>query len=182
MSKTILPIFSSRSFIISDLTFRSWVYFLHGMKTYSNLILLHVVCNYNVSNCIMHFCLLILYLFYVLGNCINCVNCFLHFLHSIFKSSEHLYYHYSEFSLRRLLISSSFIWSCEFLPCPFICVVFLCLFIIFFFFFLTCSTWGLLFPGFRVVLFLPFDFCPCREMLVGWLVLISCWGWLVSVF
>ena len=35
------------------------------------------------------------------------------------------------------------------------------------FFFLTCSTWALLFPGFKV----PFDFCPWREMLVGWFVL-----------
>ena len=32
----------------------------------------------------------------------------------------------------RLLNSSSFIWSCEFPPCSFICVVFLFLFIIFF--------------------------------------------------
>ena len=32
----------------------------------------------------------------------------------------------------RLLISSLFIWSCKFLPCSFICTVFLCLFIIFF--------------------------------------------------
>ena len=40
-----------------------------------------------------------------------------------------------------------------------------------FFYFLTCSTWGLLSPGFRVVLDLPFDFCPWRETLVGGL----CW-------
>ena len=132
MSKTILPIFSSRSFIISDLTFSSlvWVYFLHGMKTYCNLILLHVVSNCNFSNCIIHLCLFILYLFYVLGNCINCVNCFLHFLHSIFKSSEHLFLIIIlNYLSDRLLISSLFIWSCEFLPCSFICGIFLCIFI-----------------------------------------------------
>ena len=77
----------------------------------------------------------------------------------------------------RLLISSSFIWSYEFLPYAFICTVFLCLFIFLsFFLFLTCSTWGLLFPGFRAVLVLPFDFFPWREMLVGWIVWISGWG------
>ena len=43
-----------------------------------------------------------------------------------------------------------------FLVCSFIGVVFLCLFIIFF---LTYCVWGLLFPGFKVELFLPFGFC-----------------------
>ena len=43
-------------------------------------------------------CLLIRYFFYVVGDCINCVECLLHFLHSIFKSLEHCYYQYSEFS------------------------------------------------------------------------------------
>ena len=55
---------------------------------------------FNFSNCIIHLCLLILYFFYVLGDCINCVKCFLHFLHSISKSLEQLYYHFSEFSFR----------------------------------------------------------------------------------
>ena len=47
-------------------------------------------CVFNCSNCVIHLCLLILYFFYVLGDCINYVKCFLHFLHSILKSSEHL--------------------------------------------------------------------------------------------
>ena len=54
---------------------------------------------------------------------------FLSFFHSIFKSSQHIYYHYFDSLSVRLLLSSSFIWSCEFLPCSFICAIFLCLFI-----------------------------------------------------
>ena len=65
----------------------------------------------------------------------------------------------------RLFISSSFIWSCEFLPCSFICAVFLCLCIIFFF--LNCSTWGLLFPGFSVVFLLLFLVFALGR--IGWL-------------
>jgi len=112
MSRTILPIFSSRTFIISDLTFSSfvWVYFLHGIKTYSNLILLHVVCNYNFSNYIIHLCLLIIYLFYVLGSCINCVNCFLHFS-ILFSSLQNIIIIIIlNYLSDRLLISSLFIW------------------------------------------------------------------------
>ena len=55
-----------------------------------------------------------------------------------------------------LPISCSFIWTSVFLVCSFICVVFLCLFIIF----LTYCVLGLLFPSFRVEFFLPFGFCP----------------------
>ena len=58
----------------------------------------------------------------------------------------------------RLPISSSFIWTSVFLVCSFICVVFLCLFIIF----LTYCVWGLLFPDFKVELFLPSGFCPSK--------------------
>ena len=67
--------------------------------------------------------------------------------------------------LGNLPISSSFIWTYVFLVCSFICVVFLCLFIISI---LTYYVWGLLFPGFKeswilslkkVEFFLPFGFC-----------------------
>ena len=44
---------------------------------------------------------------------------------------DHLYYHYSDSFSGRLPISSSFIWSGGFLPCSFICCVFLCLLILF---------------------------------------------------
>ena len=57
-----------------------------------------------------------------------------------------------------LPISSSFIWNSVFLVYSFICVVFLCLFIIIIF--LAYCAWGLLFPGFKVEFFLPFGFCP----------------------
>ena len=81
----------------------------------------------------------------------------------------------------KLLTSSSFLWSCEFLPCPLVCAVFLRLLYFFIFSFFQLARLEV-FPGFRVVLLLPVDFCPWREMMVGWFVLISCWGWLVPVF
>ena len=52
------------------------------------------------------------------------------------------------------LISSLFIWSCEFLPCFFICPIFLCLP----FFFLTYCIWSLLFPDLRDISLLPLVF------------------------
>ena len=170
MSRTILPIFSSRTFIISDLTFSSlvWVYFLHGIKTYSNLILLHVVCNYNFSNYIIHLCLLILYLFCVLGNCINCVNCFLHFsiLFSVFRTSL--------LSLSWIIFQIDWLFPlCLFGLVSFYLFLSFVVYFSVFSFFLTCSTWSLLFLGFRVVLLL-FDFCPWRERLFEWFVLTSC--------
>ena len=119
--------------------------------------------------------LLILYFLYVLGHCINCVKCFFHFLQSIFKSWEDLYYYYFEFSFRELtcfLFIYLVFWVSTLL-------FHLCFISLSFhrhhFFFLNWSIWGLLFPNFRVVLLLFFDFCPWREMLVGWFVLISCW-------
>ena len=46
MSKCVLLIFSSKSFILSNLTFRSLIYFefifVYGVKECSNIILLHV--------------------------------------------------------------------------------------------------------------------------------------------
>ena len=57
-----------------------------------------------------------------------------------------------------------------FLVCSFICVVFLCLFIIFF---LPYCVWGLLSPGLKFEFFLPFGFCPpgssglCK-LCIGW--------------
>ena len=111
------------------------------------------------------------------------VKCVFHFLHSIFKSSEHLYLHYSESSFREI---TYFLFVYLVLWVSTLCFHLYCISLFFhlfsFFLFLACSTWGLLFPGFRVVLLLPFDFFPWREMLVGWIVLISGWGWLMPVF
>ena len=46
MSKSVLPMFSSKSFIVSGLTFRSLIHFefifVYGVKECSNFILLHV--------------------------------------------------------------------------------------------------------------------------------------------
>ena len=93
-----------------------------------------------ISVIVIHLCLLILYFFYVLDDCIKCVKCFLHFLHSIFKFSERLYYHYSKFSFRE----SSFFLFVYLFVCLFVCflsfylalslVLYFCLFIFFFFF------------------------------------------------
>ena len=71
------------------------------------------------------------------------------------------------------LISSLFIWSCEFLPCFFICPIFLCLF--FFFFSLTYSIWSLLsqtlgtYPFFLLVFALSGKGCfsGCVDFLLG---------------
>ena len=70
-----------------------------------------------------------------------------------------------------LPISSSFIWTSVFLVCSFICVLFICLFIIIF---LTYCVWGLLFPGFKVEFCLPFRFCPAK---VGPVVYVRPLGW-----
>ena len=72
-----------------------------------------------------------------------------------------------------LLISSLFIWSCEFLPCFFICPIFLCLYLFIYLciYFLTCSIWSLLFPDFRDVSLLLFGFCSQWERLFHGL----CW-------
>ena len=87
------------------------------------------------------------------------VKCVFHFLHSIFKSSEHLYLHYSESSFREI---TYFLFVYLVLWVSTLCFHLYCISLFFhlfsFFLFLACSTWGLLFPGFRVVLLLPFDF------------------------
>ena len=75
-----------------------------------------------------------------------------------------------------LLISSLFIWSCVFLPCFFICPIFLCLFCFFFFFFSNVLHLKSPFPDFRDVSLLPFGFCSQWERLFQWFVLISYWG------
>ena len=51
MSKSVLPLFSSRSFMVSGLTFRSLTHFefifVHEMRKCSNLILLHVAVQFS---------------------------------------------------------------------------------------------------------------------------------------
>ena len=51
MSKSILPKFSSKSFIVSGITFRSLIYFefifVYGIKECSNFILLHVAVQFS---------------------------------------------------------------------------------------------------------------------------------------
>ena len=95
---------------------------------------------------------------------------------SIFKSLMHICYYYSEFSFRELtyfLFVYLGLWVSTLLFHLY-CISLSFLFL--FFFLITCSTWGLLSPGFRVILLLLFDFWLWREMLVGWFVLISFWG------
>ena len=51
MSEGVLPIFSSKSFIVSGLTFRSLIYFefifVCGVRKCSNFILLHMVAQFS---------------------------------------------------------------------------------------------------------------------------------------
>ena len=51
MLKSVLPMFSSRSFMNSSLTFRCLIYFefifVYGMRKYSNLIFLHVAAQFS---------------------------------------------------------------------------------------------------------------------------------------
>ena len=51
MSKSVLPVFSSKSFIVSSLTFRSLIYFefifVYGVRRCSDLILLHVAVQFS---------------------------------------------------------------------------------------------------------------------------------------
>ena len=50
MSSSILPMFSSKSFIVSGLTLRALIhfqiFFVYGVRKYSNFILLHVVVHF----------------------------------------------------------------------------------------------------------------------------------------
>ena len=48
MSKRVLPMFSSRSFIVSGLTFRSLILFIfvYAVRKHSNFILLHAVVQF----------------------------------------------------------------------------------------------------------------------------------------
>ena len=54
MSSNVLPMFSSKSFIVSGLTFRSLIYFefifLYGVRKCSNFILLHVAVQFSQHN------------------------------------------------------------------------------------------------------------------------------------
>ena len=51
MSKSVLPMFSSKSFIVSGLTFRSLIHFefifVYGVRECSNFILLHVAVQFS---------------------------------------------------------------------------------------------------------------------------------------
>ena len=51
MSESVLPMFSSRSFIVSGLTFRSLIHFelifVYGVRKCSNFILLHVAVQFS---------------------------------------------------------------------------------------------------------------------------------------
>ena len=84
---------------------------------------------FNFSNCVLHLCLLFLYFVCVLGDVLTVliVSCIFSVL---FSSLWSIFTTIILNSLSsRLFISSSFIWSCEFLPYSFICAVFICLFI-----------------------------------------------------
>ena len=51
MSESVLPMFSSRSFIVSDLTFRCLIHFefifVYGVREYSTFSLLHITVQFS---------------------------------------------------------------------------------------------------------------------------------------
>ena len=61
-SKSVLPMFSSRSFIASGLTFRSLIYFefifVYGVREYSNFILFHVALQFSLHHLLKRLCFL----------------------------------------------------------------------------------------------------------------------------
>ena len=77
----------------------------------------------------------------------------------------------------RLLISSSFVWSCGYLPCSFICCMFLCLFIC-----LSFCVWSLLSAGWKAVVPLNCGVYPLWLGLDQCFVKISWLRGLVTVF
>ena len=54
MSSSVLPVFSSKSFIVSDLTFKSLIYFVfifvYGVRKCSNFILVHVAVQFSQNH------------------------------------------------------------------------------------------------------------------------------------
>ena len=54
MSESVLPMFSSKSFIVSGLTFRSLIHleyiFVYGVRECSNFILLHVAVQFSQNH------------------------------------------------------------------------------------------------------------------------------------
>ena len=54
MSLSVLPMFSSKSFLVSGLTFRSLIHFefifMYGVRKYSNFILLHVAAQFSQNH------------------------------------------------------------------------------------------------------------------------------------
>ena len=87
-----------------------------------------------------------------------------------------------------LSISSLFIWTSAFLICSFICAVFLCLFITFFFFLSYC-VWGLFYKALRKVEFFPWrrlnSFFLLVSALLRWELCIGwnlCWVFVIVVY
>ena len=67
MLKSVLPVFSSKSFIVSDLTFRSLTYFegffVYGVRECSNFILLHVPVQFSQHHLLKRLSFHLLYSF-----------------------------------------------------------------------------------------------------------------------
>ena len=62
MSKSVLPVFSSKSFIVSGLTFRSLIHFefvfVYGVRKCSGFILLHIIDQISQQNLLKRLCFL----------------------------------------------------------------------------------------------------------------------------
>ena len=85
ISKCLVPMFSSRSFIVSDLTFNSLIHFeltfVYGVREYSNFILLHVAVQFP-RNTYWRDCLFSFYILspFIVDLICKCMGLFLGFL------------------------------------------------------------------------------------------------------
>ena len=76
MSESVLPMFSSRSFIVSGLTFRSLIYFefifVYGVRQWSSFILLQVVDQFSQHHLLKRLSLIV-YSLYIHSLYIHCI-------------------------------------------------------------------------------------------------------------
>ena len=89
MSKSILSVFSSRSFIVSGLTFKSLIHFefsfVHGVENQSSLILLHIAVRFSQHHFLKKLYFPIVYACLLCHKLIGCM-CVGSFLGSVFCS------------------------------------------------------------------------------------------------
>ena len=82
MPKSVLPVFSYKSLVVSGLTFRSLIHFdfifVDGVRECSNFFLSHVAAQFSqhhlLKSC-FHFCIILYLLFYLFVVVVQSLNC-----------------------------------------------------------------------------------------------------------